>query len=189
MLLVSAVFVSLAGVTCTLFTPRFSTLNRPRTKSAKPLGRRRRSLSFLAIAAGLLTFFLPLVTTDPAVMGRSRWSAWNISWQIYGGNLPLKPENLLSSIPAMATAVYLLLVFAFIALCLFPSRDGLTKTAIVGLFTSWFWRGDRNSFEQLFYGEASYHNLSLVRVIVKIGQGFLCFQNFYRSKNWMPMTG
>jgi hypothetical protein len=95
----------------TLFTPRFGALDRLPVKFAKPMGRRRRALALLAVVAGLLTFFLPLVTTDPAVMGRSRWSPWNISWQIYEGNLP-------PSIPFMATAVYLLLVLAFGAICL-----------------------------------------------------------------------
>jgi len=140
----------------TLFTPRFGELDRLPVTFPKPLGRRRRSLAFLAVAAGLLTFFLPLVTTDPAVMGRSHWSPWNISWQIYEGSLP-------PSIPLMATAAYLLLLFAFGALCLDSSRDVLAKIAVFGLFTSWLWRGDRSSFELLFYGKVSYHNLSLVR--------------------------
>jgi len=118
-------------------------------KFAKPLGRRRRSLAFLAIVAGLLTFFLPLVTTHPAVMGRSHWSPWNISRQIYEGNLP-------PSIPLMATVSYLLLMVAFGALCLTSSRDVLAKIAIFGFFTSWFWRGDRRSFEVLFYGDVHY---------------------------------
>jgi len=63
----------------------------------------------------------------------------------------------------MATAAYLLLLFAFGALCLDSSRDVLAKIAVFGLFTSWLWRGDRSSFELLFYGKVSYHNLSLVR--------------------------
>jgi hypothetical protein len=162
---VAAVLISAVVVLCgmTLFTPRFGTLDRLPMKSAKPLGKRRKSLAFLVIAAGLLTFFLPLVTTNPPVVGRSRWSACSILWQIYEGNLPLKSENLLSSIPVMATVVYLLLVFGFVALCLSASRDGLAIIAIFGFFTTMFWRGDRNSFEELFYGRAIYHNLSLVR--------------------------
>jgi len=145
----------------TLFTPPFGTRDRLPVKFPKPLGRRRRSLAFLAVLAGLLTFFLPLVTTNPAVIGQSHWSPWNISWQIYEGNLH-------PSIPFMATLIYMLLVVAVVALWLSPSRDGLAITAIFGLFTSLFWRRDMRSFEMLFYGDVHYevtryHYLALVR--------------------------
>jgi len=164
---VTSLFISAVAAVSgmTLFTPRFGTLDRLPVKFAKPLGRRRRSLAFMAVIAGLLTFFLPLVTTNPAVMGHSHWSPWNISWQIYEGSLP-------PSIPFMATAVYLLLMVAFVALCLDSSRDALAKIAIFGLFTSMFWFEDRNCFEELFYGEVHYHNLPLVR---HVGFGDLTF--------------
>jgi len=63
----------------------------------------------------------------------------------------------------MAAAIYLLLVVALIALCFSCSPEVLAKIAVVGWFTSWFWRGDRISFEEMFYGDWSYHNFSLVR--------------------------
>jgi len=69
----------------------------------------------------------------------------------------------LLSIPLMAAAIYLLLVVALIALCFSCSPEVLAKIAVVGWFTSWFWRGDRISFEEMFYGDWSYHNFSLVR--------------------------
>jgi hypothetical protein len=164
---VTSVFISAVTALCgmTLFTPPFGTKDQRPVKFAKPLGRRRRSLAFMAVVAGLVTFFLPLVTTNPAVMGHSHWSPWNISWQIYEGNLP-------PSIPFMAMAVYLLLIVAFVALCLDSSRDVLAKIAIFGLFTSWLWRGDRSSYEALFYGKVSYHNFALVR---HVGFGDLTF--------------
>ena len=43
------------------------------------------------------------------------------------------------------------------------SPEVLAKIAVVGWCTSWFWRGDRISFEEMFYGDWSYHNFSLVR--------------------------
>src|SRR5438445_12823706 len=52
------------------------------------MGRRQRSFAFLIVVGGILTFFLPLVTTDPPVMGRTRWSEWNIACQAQAGNLP-----------------------------------------------------------------------------------------------------
>ena len=63
----------------------------------------------------------------------------------------------------MAAAIYLLLVVALIALCFSCSPEVLAKIAVVGWCTSWFWRGDRISFEEMFYGDWSYHNFSLVR--------------------------
>jgi hypothetical protein len=164
---VTSLFISAVAAACgmTLFTPRFGTLDRLPVKFAKPLGRRRRSLAFIVVIAGLLMFFLPLVTTDPAVMGHSHWSPWNISRQIYEGNLP-------PSIPFMTTATFLVLVFAFGALCLDSSRDVLAKIAILGLFTGLASLDDRISFETLFYGKVSYHNHSLVR---HVGTGDLMF--------------
>ena len=157
-------FVSFTNVAYTLFTPRFGDQrNQSQVRPLKPLGRRRASLAFLVIASGLLTFFLPLVTTDPAVMGISHWSAWNISSEIYLGNLALKRNDLLSSIPIMPTSVYILLVLALAMLWISPSRDTFKKMAVVGIFTSWFWRGDRRAFEELFYGNFGYQNFSLVR--------------------------
>jgi hypothetical protein len=155
-LLVKTAFVAFAGVACAIFTPRFGGLNRSPRSLAEPLGGRRRSLAFLAVTAGLLTFFLPLVTTDSDVMGRSRWSPWDISWQIYEGNLP-------RSIPIRVMLVYLILVFALGTLCLSPSRLGLARIAVFGLLASCFWRGDRIDFELLFYGKISYDNSGLIR--------------------------
>ena len=80
------------------------------------------------------------------------------------------PNEFLLSIPLMAAAIYLLLVFALIALCFSCSPEVLTKIAVLGWFTSWFWRGDRISFEEMFYGDFSYQNFSLVR---RVGFGQL----------------
>jgi hypothetical protein len=153
---VKSVFVAFAIVTCAIFTPRFGGVHQTSRKPERPLGRRRRSLAFLAVASGLLTFFLPLVTTQPSVMGRTRWSPCDISWQIYAGNLP-------PSVPLMTTLVYLILVFALATLCMSPSRGLLAKIALFGLFAIGLWRGDRSDFELLFYGKFGYDNLSLIR--------------------------
>jgi hypothetical protein len=130
------------------------------------MGRRKRSFALAIVVGGILTFFLPLVTADPPVMGRTRWSAWNIACQIQAGNLPPVrhyPNEFLLSIPLMAAGIYLLLVVALIALCFSCSPEVLAKIAVVGWCTSWFWSGDRMSFEEMFYGDWSYHNFSLVR--------------------------
>ena len=49
------------------------------------------------------------------------------------------------------------------AVFLLLTRSVGEDIAVVGWCTSWFWRGDRISFEEMFYGDWSYHNFSLVR--------------------------
>lgn len=144
-----------------LFTP--SNRDQRGFKTAGSLGPRRRSLAFLAVLTGLLTFFLPIVSTDPEVMGIAHWSVWNISWQIYEGNLLPNRDDLLSSIPMMPLAILVLLFLAFVVLCVSPSSRTLTKIAATGCFTGWFWRGDRISFEELFYGNVSHDRSSLIQ--------------------------
>src|SRR5438552_8821609 len=112
------------------------------------MGRRKRSFAFLIVVGGILRFFLRLVTTDPPVMGRTRWSGWNIACQVQAGNMPpvrhySERNEFLLSIPLMAATIYLLLVVALIALCFSCSPEVLAKIAVVGWCTSWFWRGDR----------------------------------------------
>jgi hypothetical protein len=48
-------------------------------------------------------------------------------------------------------------------LCVSPSSKTLTRIAALGCFTSWFWRGDRIRFEELFYGTFSWHSFSVVQ--------------------------
>src|SRR2546428_9130536 len=92
------------------------------------MGRRKRSFAFLIVVGGILTFFLPLVTTDPPVMGRTRWSAWNLACQVQAGNLPpvrhySERNEFLLSIPLMAAAIYMLLVVALSAVFLLLTRS------------------------------------------------------------------
>lgn len=54
----------------------------------KCLGARTRSMTILLTFVGLATFVVPLVGTNPAVMGQERWSAWQIVMGIFADNLP-----------------------------------------------------------------------------------------------------
>ena len=147
----------------TLFTPRFGDqYNRSSSKTTRKLSPRRRALAFIVVASGLVSFFLPLVTTDPAVMGQTRWSAWHISCAIYEGSVLPKHEDLFS-FPEMAATIYVLLFFALGALSFSCSKQVLTTISAIGCFSGWLWRGDRISFEEMFYGNFSYQNFSLVR--------------------------
>ena len=50
--------------------------------------RTSRFLALSIVAAGILTFFYPFVTTDPPVAGAARWSSFGIVLQMYNGVLP-----------------------------------------------------------------------------------------------------
>ena len=56
-----------------------------------PLGPTRRLLAVLVLIAGLLTFFLPLISTHPPVSHTSLWSPFDIVRQMYLGHLPQPP--------------------------------------------------------------------------------------------------
>lgn len=155
----------------TLFTPHFGhqPAHSPLSSKAK-MGNKRVLLALLTIAFGLFTFLVPLIRTDPSVRGQSYWSPWDIACGFYNGELPIGNAGLFSSIPIMATAVYALLLVALVCLLLSRSPSALLKVAILGCLTSWFWRGDRRSFELMFYGDFSYHHLALVQ---RVGFGWL----------------
>lgn len=143
----------------------------------RPLGTAQRTLGLLIVGAGLLTFFFPLITTDPPVLGRSHWSPLLITVQMCEGQLPrshgmnsVSPGDVLFSIPLMFTAMYLLDLAALATLFLSPYPKLMRGIAWAELCMCWAWRGDRRSFELLFYGTFSYREgFSLVRH-VSIGQ-------------------
>jgi hypothetical protein len=52
------------------------------------MGPKRRSLALVVVAGGILTFFVPLVSTYPPVLQITDWSPFNIVRQMYLGHLP-----------------------------------------------------------------------------------------------------
>lgn len=131
------------------------------------LGRRRQMFATVVLLLGLLSFFLPLIKTAPPVMGRTLWSPWDITVEMCGGQLPPTTSGGLGarlfSIPIMISTIYVLQIVALLAVALRRSSAILKSMAAIGVFTSWFWRGDRVLFEELFYGNFSYRDFSLVR--------------------------
>jgi hypothetical protein len=135
------------------------------------LGAVTRTLGALVIGAGLLTFFVPLITTSPPVLGRTHWSPLEIIVQMCAGQLPrshgthsVSSADVLFSIPLMFTAMNVLDLAALAALFLSPYPKLLRGIAWAELCMCWFWRGDRLRFELLFYGTFSYRDgFSLVR--------------------------
>ncbi|HSY03490.1 MAG TPA: hypothetical protein VK819_15110 [Acidobacteriaceae bacterium] len=52
------------------------------------LGSRSRSMTLLLAVVGLVTFVVPLIGTNPTVMGQARWSPWDVVTGMLTGNLP-----------------------------------------------------------------------------------------------------
>jgi hypothetical protein len=132
----------------------------------EPLGPRRKILAAGVLVFGLLSFFLPLIRLDIPVFDKTRWSPFDVIARVYEGGLPpgkLGRERLAGPIPIMIPTLYLLQLVALLSLTASRSPVILRTIGVIGLCTSWLWRGDRISFEELFYGTFSYHNLSLVR--------------------------
>ncbi len=130
----------------------------------EPLGARRRTLSFMVIVVGMLTFFVPLVTTNPPVIEMSRWSAFTIVMRMYEGKLP-EPicercgEPLIRSflaLPLMISVNYALMVLALVALC-FPRSPGFLRGLSLsgGLYnlTDLRWQNTKWEFKETFYGQ------------------------------------
>lgn len=107
-----------------------------------PLGPRRRTLLLGVIGVGILTFIVPLVTTDPPVAGMTRWSPFNMVWQMYQGKLHSPAcercgEPLIRSLlalPLVVTVAYLLLVFVLVALCFSCSTRVVISVALFGMY-------------------------------------------------------
>lgn len=54
----------------------------------KMLGPRSRQLALILTMVGLVTFVVPLITSVPAVMGRTEWSPWEMFMGVTGNTLP-----------------------------------------------------------------------------------------------------
>jgi hypothetical protein len=122
-------------------------------------GPRRKLLALIVIAVGMLTFFLPLVTTNPAVLGKTQWSGFDILSHVYQRELlPSRVELVL--FPGYFAIVYLLMVFALFVVYFFQSQRALVHIAVVGIILalhSWGW--DKGNFEITFYRNYPFNEL------------------------------
>lgn len=147
-----------------------------------PLGRRRTLLLLLIVSAGLLTFFVPLITTSPAVLGKERWSIFDVAWHV--GQKELPPSNWsihVVRLPLDPAFVYLLLLGVLSALLFLPRlHKRLAWMALLGIFlTLEMGQFDDVDFERTFYEQASYRsNFALVHH-VDFGQLVLTLLGVY----------
>jgi hypothetical protein len=58
---------------------------------AAALGPRRRRMAALVTAIALVSFFIPLITTDAPVLGRMRWSPCEVLAKFLNRSLPINP--------------------------------------------------------------------------------------------------
>ena len=74
------------------------------------LGAKRRLLAISILVLGLTTFFIPLISTDPAVMGTGSWSLWNVVAAVQNGTLTNPPNLNFIVIPG---SIYVLMAVDF----------------------------------------------------------------------------
>jgi hypothetical protein len=110
------------------------------------------------ITIGLLTFFVPLITTDPPVSGISRWSLLQIARRPppkvvpYGVTLNVWQSDF--------GVVYLLLLVALISTLFFPSRKLLGTIGLLGaVVTQQLWRFAQTDLDLMFYGSVQANKL------------------------------
>ena len=135
------------------------------------------------VSAGILTFFVPLITTSPAVLGKGRWSVFDLAWHVGQGELPPSHWSIhIVRLPLDPALIYLLLMCVLVAVFLPQVHKRLAWIAVLGIFlTLEMWQFDDVDFERTFYEQASYRsNFSLVHH-VGFGQLVLALLCVYGS--------
>jgi hypothetical protein len=116
------------------------------------LGPRRRLLAITILGIGLLTFFAPLITTQPPVLGKTRWSMFDIVSNVYSGDFfPSRAQ--IVSFPIAVPIAYLLISCSLLVVCFFRSQGALPAIAVAGMLLAvraWYW--ERGDFQLMFYG-------------------------------------
>src|SRR5581483_3834884 len=114
----------------------------------------RRLLACSALGIGLLTFFLPLITTQPAILNETRWSMYGIVAGVYAGRFfPIRTEVVL--LPISFLIAYALMVCSLIRLCFARPQAVLRFVAgadILLALRAWYW--EKADFQQMFHSSA-----------------------------------
>ncbi|MGE5220456.1 MAG: hypothetical protein ACM3SP_25915 [Chloroflexota bacterium] len=126
--------------------------------AVKTLGHRRKALVLLTLGIGLATSFGTLVVIDPAVMGRSQWSALDMAKGIWDGTFPPLAGAGLGITLIDLALVYLLMLYSLVVFCFSDSRKLLKIIGLIGCLLSLetLGRGEQ-SFKRMFFGLVPVH--------------------------------
>jgi hypothetical protein len=132
-------------------------------KTAEPvrLGGHRRQMALVVVLIGLGTFFAPLIRTDSAILGRTRWSQLDIMLAHRAGGLPIAHQTPgeLDSSSGIAFLVATGLAFGAFGLiavsaALFPSvRVVRFASGLGAVFVITSFQDRAGDYREVFYGD------------------------------------
>src|ERR1035437_8811673 len=113
----------------------------------KRFGRRRRLMAVILLTFGLFTFFEPLITSDPPVLGSTRLSIFDlVQWSHQQKSLPDVDYSLHNyrgrtffggwNLWIDFVSIYPLILVALLSLCFFPIQKLLVAISLVGALIS-----------------------------------------------------
>jgi hypothetical protein len=134
-----------------------------------PFAIKREHVAFVFLAIGLSSFFMPLITVDPAVMNQTRWSPFHTFYALYEGNLHFEfvsgpPYYFFPLAPFELAAVYLAMLWALFAVAYPPRQFLLAVTFFVtsGLLAVGFFTGRTSTFGRPRFGGSFTYDLECV---------------------------
>lgn len=138
----------------------------------KRLGPRRGLLSVVLAAVGSVTFFLPLIGTDPAAIGLTKWSFWGILRGIQSGTFPGLVDSSFVVTLGFLYAVLLIDLIGLLVSPIFSVPKIQAIIALVGLGESchakFSYFGQKHwNLTTMFYGEGSGH-VNLDRLLTNL---------------------
>jgi len=103
----------------------------------------------VSVAFGLTTFFIPLIDTNPAVMGNLRWSVFDLLQRFDLEVLLNKAGGFVLS----AAVIYVLLLVALVAMFVSPSQKFLGTIGVAGAAVTYLaFRFAGGDLERMLYG-------------------------------------
>jgi hypothetical protein len=137
------------------------------------LGPKRGLLAASVTAVGLLTFFMPWISTDPPAMGLSEWSLWSVARGVQDGTLPGTPNQ---SFILVLGFLYAIMLVNLIGLCLSALFSVPKIQATIALIGGWVCCEAKYSYfgqkvwklERLFYGNSSGGHVGLDRLLTAL---------------------
>ncbi|MGE5818730.1 MAG: hypothetical protein ACM37Z_11950 [Deltaproteobacteria bacterium] len=127
----------------------------------KPLGRNRKGLALLVIAIGIYTFFATMVVVEPPILNLTKWSALDITLNVYDGTLPVPGGSLDEGLLEIAL-IYVLMILALAALCVPGPPRALLVISTIGFALSSLAKFWDSTFHRAFgyYGHMQQWHMS-----------------------------